>query len=173
MKAVGGGALPCLPEENQVPGPYCWLCLGSWNRGTGGTLNQHSPSVHLGNTTKTSSQTLPGSHCQACSLAEAGKLVGSGRNTLAWSMAVSHRKAHCVVCRELGDGSLTLDLRRNRSSSQTGSISRTTLQMSRWNLSAGISREQPLPPQYKQTFNCTAGLSELQAQRPREGNYLI
>lgn len=58
---------------------------------------------------------------------EAGKLVGSGRNTLAWSMAVSHRKAHCVVCKELGDGSLTLDLRRNRSSSQTGSISRTTL----------------------------------------------
>lgn len=58
---------------------------------------------------------------------EAGKLVGSGRNTLAWSMAVSHRKAHCVVCQELGDGSLTLDPRRNRGSSQTGSISRTTL----------------------------------------------
>lgn len=31
---------------------------------------------------------------------EAGKPVGAGRNTVAWSMAVSCRKTHHVMCRE-------------------------------------------------------------------------
>lgn len=65
-----------------IPGPHCWLCLGDWKRGTGGTSHQHPPSVHLGSATKASSQTLSGRRSRAWSLApgEAGKPVGTRSN---------------------------------------------------------------------------------------------
>lgn len=105
MKAGGGGELPCLPEEEQVPVPYCWLCLRGWNRGTGGTLNQHSPSVQLGNATETSSQTLPVSHCQARSLAQKpgsqwvqGGILWPG----AWLSHVGRPTMSCAGSKEIG-----------------------------------------------------------------------
>lgn len=108
---------PPWPERGDlVPGPHCWLCLGGWNRGTTRTLNQHSPSVHLGNTTEASSLTLPGRHCYACSLAQnLGSQWEQGRVPLAWSVAVSCRKVYHVMSREweLEDGALALALGRN------------------------------------------------------------
>lgn len=75
------GSLPWPKGAGAVPEPRCQLCLGGWNRGTGGTLNQRSPSVHLGNATKAGCQTLPGSTAGPGPWpGQTGKPEGTGSN---------------------------------------------------------------------------------------------